>query len=72
MRTGRDNALIDRRYQARRDMAHRGLWQVTDTLTGLPAASDGKDFVNLSRSDARDIADALETYLNEGKEPPLV
>lgn len=67
-----DNSDTDQRYEARPDSQARGQWVVVDTHTGLPAASDGKDFTSLSKRDAADIAEALNTYLKEGKEPPLV
>ena len=66
------SAVSDPRYACQPDTAHFGRWTVTDTLTGLPAASDGRDFIDLGKSDAADIAEALNSYLSEGKDPPLV
>jgi hypothetical protein len=49
-----------------------GKWMVVDDYTGLPAASDGREFVELIKTDALEIAEALNAYLIEGKQPPLV
>jgi len=71
-RIGRVRPVDEARYETRHDVDCHGRWVVIDTLTGLPAASDGRDFVNLTQSDAADIAEALNAYLSEGKDPPLV
>lgn len=49
-----------------------GTWTVVDTITGLPAASDGRDLTGLEHDDARDIADALNRDYLAGRESPLV
>lgn len=45
------------RYGVRQERC--GGWTVVDEVTGLPAASDGRDLSGLEREDARDIADVL-------------
>ena len=47
-------------------------WSVIDTLSGLPAASNGRDFVGLRKSDAKDIADELNRCESEGADSPLL
>lgn len=68
--TGGFEVLKELRYEALQN--DDGWWQVTDRYTRLPAASDGREFTKLSHRDAIDIAEALNTYLLEGKTPPLV
>lgn len=47
----------------------RGGWTIVDTLTSLPAATDGRDFVGLSKRDAEDIARELNLSAAEGRDP---
>lgn len=49
--------MIEMRYGVRQERG--GFWTVVDEMTGLPAASDGRDLTGLEKQDARDIADAL-------------
>ncbi|WP_245306932.1 MULTISPECIES: hypothetical protein [unclassified Rhizobium] len=42
---------------------------IIDTLTSLPAASDGRDFVGLSKRDAEDIARELNLSVAQGRDP---
>lgn len=49
--------MVEKRYEVRQE--RNGLWAVIDEVTGLPAASDGRDLTGLDREDARDIADVL-------------
>ncbi|QFY61047.1 hypothetical protein FZ934_11860 [Rhizobium grahamii] len=55
------------RYQVRREMP--GGWSVIDTFTSLPAATDGRDLVGLSKQDAEDIAAELNDSAAEGRDP---
>jgi hypothetical protein len=55
------------RYEIRRDGPDR--WTIVDTLTSLPAASNGRDLIGLTQVDARDIADELNRSLAEGRDP---
>ncbi|WP_245292861.1 hypothetical protein [Pararhizobium arenae] len=60
--------MQDKRYKIRPETD--GSWTVVDTLTGLPAASDGRDLMKLARDDAQDIADVLnEDGACNGKSP---
>lgn len=58
------------RYSLRQET--NGTWTVVDIITGLPAASDGRDLTGLERDDATDIADALNSDYLAGRESPLV
>lgn len=49
--------MVEKRYGVRQERS--GFWTVMDEVTGLPAASDGRDLTGLDREDARDIADVL-------------
>lgn len=49
--------MVERRYGVRQE--RNGVWTVIDEVTGLPAASDGRDLTGLAQDDARDIADVL-------------
>jgi hypothetical protein len=42
---------------------------IVDTLTSLPAASNGRDFTGLSMQDARDITDELNRSIAQGRDP---
>ncbi|KWV51628.1 MULTISPECIES: hypothetical protein [Rhizobium] len=55
------------RYEIRQEP--RGRWTIVDTLTSLPAATDGRDFVGLSKRDAEDIARELNLAAAEGRDP---
>lgn len=55
------------RYEIRREGPDR--WTVVDTLTSLPAATDGREFVGLAKEDARDIADELNRSVAKGRDP---
>ncbi|MBO9196205.1 hypothetical protein J5277_19045 [Rhizobium sp. 16-449-1b] len=55
------------RYEIRREPS--GRWTVVDSMTALPAASDGRDLIGLSREDARDIADELNRSIAQGRDP---
>jgi hypothetical protein len=55
------------RYEIRRE--HSGRWTVVDSMTALPAASNGRDLIGLSREDARDIADELNRSIAQGRDP---
>jgi hypothetical protein len=61
----RDEQL--QRYAIRREAPDR--WAVVDTLTSLPAASDGRDLNGLSKVDAQDIADELNRSVAQGRDP---
>lgn len=72
-----DDAAIDRgepmqenRYEIRQES--NGCWTVLDVLTGLPAASDGRDLTGLGKDDARDIAYALNEDVARHRDSPLV
>ena len=60
----------DVRYEATPD--GDGTWRVLDLLTGLPSASNGRDFVELARKDAEDIAQELNTCERAGLPSPLL
>ncbi|MDM9627475.1 hypothetical protein QTL95_16345 [Rhizobium sp. S152] len=47
----------------------RGTWTVMDSLTSLPAATDGKDLSGLSKIDAEDIAQELNRSIAGGQDP---
>lgn len=64
------HAVRDHRYVARPD--GDGRWEVVDSHTDLPAYSNGRGFVQLGKIDAVDLADALNSYILEGKDPPLI
>jgi|UPI00055A5075 hypothetical protein len=55
------------RYEIRAETT--GRWTVVDTLTLLPAATDGRDLTGLAKEDARDIADELNRSCAEGRDP---
>jgi hypothetical protein len=58
------------RYQAEADI--EGTWRVTDCMTGLPAASNGKDLIRLAKQDAQDLARELNDSEREGRPSPLL
>jgi hypothetical protein len=58
------------RYQALQDVD--GSWQVIDTVTGLPAASNGRDLVKLLKRDAKELAEELESCERQGGASPLL
>ena len=47
-------------------------WTVMDMLSGLPAASNGRDFIKLRKADAREISDELNNCEKEGAPSPLL
>ncbi|OLP53719.1 hypothetical protein BJF92_06145 [Rhizobium rhizosphaerae] len=49
-----------------------GDWAVIDRLTGLPAATNGRDLSGLALEDARDIADVLNRSVTDGQRSPLL
>ncbi|WP_028746564.1 hypothetical protein [Rhizobium mesoamericanum] len=55
------------RYEVRQ--GRRGGWTIIDTLTSLPAATNGRDFVGLSKKDAEDIARELNLSVAQGRDP---
>lgn len=55
------------RYEIRREAPER--WTIVDTLTSLPAASDGRDLTGLTQADAQDIADELNRSAAQGRDP---
>ena len=72
-----DDAAIDRgepmqekRYEIRQES--NGCWTVVNVLTGLPAASDGRDLTGLGKDDASDIAYALNEDVARHRDSPLV
>ncbi len=64
---GCDRSEELKRYEARRETPHR--WMIVDTLTSLPAASNGRDFTGLSMQDALDITDELNRSIALGRDP---
>ncbi|MDM9622503.1 hypothetical protein [Rhizobium sp. S96] len=46
-----------------------GRWAVMDTMTSLPAATDGRDLVGLTKQDAEDIAKELNSSDAQGLDP---
>jgi len=58
-------AFVEHRYRPQKRVD--GQWAVIDTLSGLPAASDGDDLVGLEYEDAMDIADTLNDADQRGK-----
>jgi hypothetical protein len=60
----------EKRYEVAADVDDT--WQVIDTMTHLPAASNGREFVRLGKQDAEDLADELNTCEAEGRASPLV
>lgn len=63
------NHVREDRYQA---IPGEDGWTVMDRLSGLPAASNGRDFIKLRRTDARDISNELNNCEREGKPSPLL
>lgn len=61
---------MDLRYEIRREID--GSWTVLDNITGLPAASDGRDLTGLERADAQDIADVLNRDMKANRKSRLV
>jgi hypothetical protein len=55
------------RYAVQREPS--GSWMVVDSLTLLPAATDGRDLVGLAKEDAQDIARELNSSVAEGRDP---
>ncbi len=62
--------MREKRYGIRQD--RDGSWTVIDTLTQLPAASDGRDLVKLEKMDAEDIAETLNEDFSRDRKSPLV
>lgn len=62
--------MQEKRYEVRQET--NGCWTVLDVLTGLPAASDGRDLTGLGKEDARDIAYALNEDEASHRDSPLV
>lgn len=62
--------MSEKRYGVRQERT--GVWTVIDEMTGLPAASDGRDLTGLSLEDARDIADVLNRDLRHRGRNALV
>jgi hypothetical protein len=48
------------------------MWSVIDSLSGVPASSNGRDFVGLRKSDAKDLAEELNRCETEGFGSPLL
>jgi hypothetical protein len=65
-----EKQYLGRRYEVHPDSTCT--WQIVDCLTGLPAASNGRDLVQLSKTDAKDIADELNSCEEEGRPNPLL
>lgn len=57
------------RYAVSKD--HAGALKIVDTTTGLPAASNGRDFVQLSKVDAKELADGLNACDAQRNADPL-
>ncbi|MDQ0318932.1 hypothetical protein QO002_001070 [Pararhizobium capsulatum DSM 1112] len=68
--TLRQEQMQENRYEIQQE--RDGSWTVLDTLTGLPAASDGRDLTKLDQNDARDIADVLNEDALCHRDSPLV
>lgn len=62
--------MQEKRYEIRQES--NGCWTVMDMLTGLPAASDGRDLTGLGKDDASDIAYALNEDVARHRSSPLV
>ena len=62
--------MTEPRYDLRQEK--NGTWTVIDTITGVPAASDGRDLTGLDQEDARDIMEALNRDHLAGRKSPLV
>lgn len=60
----------ERRYQVTGDGSAK--WQVLDSITGLPAATNGRDLVQLDKRDAEDLADELNDCEGKGRPSPLL
>ena len=58
------------RYEVREDVGET--WQIVDTASGLPAATDGRDFVQLARRDAEELAKELNECEEGGRSSPLL
>lgn len=58
------------RYEVREDVDET--WQIVDTASGLPAATDGRDLVQLARIDADELAKELNECEDGGRESPLL
>jgi hypothetical protein len=61
---------IDQRYVATEEQS--GTWQIVDTATGLPAATNGREFVQLTARDAKEIAAELNACEAQGGKSPLL
>ena len=64
------NPVDARRYDAVEDPD--GTWQVIDLMTGLPAASNGRDFIQLRKADAEELSDELNRFERAGNQSPLI
>lgn len=62
----------DRKNRYHAEAEAGGTWRVTDLMTGLPAASNGRDLVRLSREDAEDIAHEPNDSERDGRPSPLL
>jgi hypothetical protein len=49
-----------------------GTWRILDTMTGLPAATNGRDLVGLQEIDALEIAAELNRCEESGCPSPLL
>ena len=60
----------DRRYRAER--VDDNSWRVIDQITGVVAASDGRDMAEMCEEDARDLANELNHCEEIGLPSPLL
>lgn len=51
---------------------YTGGWKIIDTTTGLPAATNSRDFVQLNKVDAKELADELNECDAQGSADPLL
>jgi hypothetical protein len=58
------------RYVATEEQS--GTWQIVDTATGLPTATNGREFVQLTARDAKEIAAELNACEAQGGKSPLL
>ncbi|TAU52489.1 hypothetical protein ELI15_17285 [Rhizobium ruizarguesonis] len=58
------------RYEVREDAEET--WQIVDTANGLPAATNGRDLVQLVHKDAIELAKELNDCEQGGLESPLI
>ncbi|KAA0689110.1 hypothetical protein DTW90_31870 [Neorhizobium sp. P12A] len=64
VRTTRQPGQVGERYVATVEVA--GTWQIIDTATGQAAATNGKEFVQLRKRDAKEIAEELNRCEADG------